>query len=128
MRVQAEISFDDLCDRYEECYEYVRDAKELLKRFKGVAGVGIGPKMSGGRLMPEEPCFLVYVQEKRSRTDLESRELIPKEVLGIKTDVVAIGSRSAVAHNEVDARWLALSQEEFVSLCSPATESRHALT
>lgn len=118
------LSFDELCDRYEECYQYVHDASELVKRFRGVMGVGIGPKMRGGVMFPEDPCFLVYVQEKKSRTDLESRELIPKEILGIKTDVVAVGSRHAVAHNEFDARWLALSQEGFVSLCAPSVESR----
>lgn len=122
------ISFDDSCDSYEECYEYVREASELLKRFKGVMGVGIGPKTVDGKLFPDQPCFLVYVDEKRSRTDLESRELIPKEILGIKTDVVAIGSRTSPAHNEFDARWLALSQEGFISLSIPAADSPRQLS
>lgn len=128
MKTQANISFEDLCDRYEECYEYVRDASDLLKRFKGVLGVGIGPKTSAGSLLPEQPCFLVYVQEKKSRIDLEARELIPKEILGIRTDVVAVGSRATDSHNEVDARWLALSSEGFVSLCIPNEESYRQLS
>jgi hypothetical protein len=118
--------FDLLCERYEECYDYLHDASELLKRFDGVVGVGIGPKLSGGRLIPEQPCFMVYVEEKKFRAELDARELIPTEVLGIKTDVVAIGSRASDAHNEFDARWLKWSREGFASFCIPGEESyRH---
>lgn len=126
MKILADISFEELCERYDECYEYIHDANQLLRSFNGVIGIGIGPKMSGGRLLPEQPCFLVYVQEKRARTDLDTRELIPKEILGITTDVVAIGSRDNASHNEFDARWLQLSREDFIGFCKPDEESgRH---
>ncbi len=123
MGVQSGISFEELCDRFEECYEYVHDANDLLKHFKGVLGVGIGPKTKAGSLLPEQPCFLVYVQEKKPRTHLEARELIPKQILGITTDVVAFGSRKSAVHNEIDSRWLALSDDGFMSPGIPNEKS-----
>lgn len=123
MTHQTNNFFDLLCERYEECYDHLHDASELLKHFDGVVGVGLGPKESGGRLSPEQPCFMVYVREKKFLAELDARELIPKEVLGIKTDVVVIGSRANAAHNEFDARWLKWSCEGFASLSIPGEES-----
>jgi len=125
MTSESSSSFDALCERYEECYQYLHDARRLLQRFEGVIGIGIGPKSTGDRLLPEHPCFLVYVQEKKPHTELDAKELIPKEVLGIRTDVVAIGSRAGAAHNEFDARWLEWYREGFVAICIPGGEGYH---
>lgn len=115
-------SFDDLCDRYERCYEYVHDAGEMLMRINGVVGVGIGPKARAGELIPEQPCYMVYVHEKKPLSLLAARDLVPREILGIATDVVAIGSRKSPVHNETDARWLLLSRDNFIELCRSREE------
>ena len=123
MDIKAFISFEELCDLYEGCYESLREANESLRNFEGVMGVGIGPKECNGTLFPEHPCFIVYVREKKGLTELDSRALIPKEIFRIKTDVVAVGSRTNAAHNEFDACWLRLSRDNFTSLCTPGGDS-----
>lgn len=105
MESNTDLSFEQICDRYEHCYGYLDYARAVLMKFKGVVAVGIGPKQSSYKLDPEQTCFVVFVKQKKPATELEASAFIPKELAGIKTDVVQIGSRLMAIHNELDARW-----------------------
>ncbi len=100
-----DLSFEKICDRYMHCYGYLDYARSVLMRFNGVVAVGIGPKQSSFTLDPEQTCFVVFVEQKKQATELEASAFIPKELAGIKTDVVQIGTRMMAIHNELDARW-----------------------
>lgn len=52
-------------------------------------GVGYGAKVVGRGL--DGLAVRVYVRTKRPRRDLSSRELVPDEVAGVPTDVIALG-------------------------------------
>ena len=119
MDMLSNLSFEELCDRYEVCYENMHDAGELLMHFDGVIGVGVGPKEIGGELNPDDPCFIVYVDEKKPACELNSNAYVPREFEGIATDVVAFGSRRMPIHNEFDSRWVKLSKEHFSGFFPP---------
>lgn len=63
--------------------------KEMFKK-ANVIGVGIGQKETEGKAT-EELSLKVLVQEKVAISALSAKDLIPKEVNGIHTDVVQIG-------------------------------------
>jgi hypothetical protein len=72
-------------------------AKDLIvKRYLGkttgahVIGVGIGTKDVNGK--PAWPCVRVYVNQKIAPDDLTPRELIPKEIGNIPTDIIDVGT------------------------------------
>lgn len=75
-------------------FERIRQVKEknldsLFKK-RNVVGVGIGQKVSRGR-PTNELCIKIYVERKRSASQLKARDLIKPEINGIKTDIVGIG-------------------------------------
>ena len=59
---------------------------ELLK-IPGVTGVGIGYKIVKG-VKTDELSIRVYVSEKKDAKDVPKNELVPKEIKGVKTDVI----------------------------------------
>ncbi|MBN1560909.1 hypothetical protein JW998_11705 [candidate division KSB1 bacterium] len=63
--------------------------KEILKK-ANVIGVGVGRKETAGK-KAEELSLKVFVQEKVAVSALLSKDLIPKEIDGISTDVTAVG-------------------------------------
>lgn len=64
--------------------------KEMLKK-ANVIGVGVGPKETEGKTS-DELSLKVLVKEKVSISALSSKDLIPKQMGGINTDVVRVGS------------------------------------
>lgn len=69
--------------------EKLAQAEQILKLIPGVLGVGIGFREKSG-IFEDEICFIVYVEEKKSASQFPANETIPKEILGLKTDVQAI--------------------------------------
>lgn len=74
--------------------EGVRAAKaayeaELFER-RNVVGVAVGRKVVGGR-ETEETCVVVYVDRKEVETRLRSRDVVPRSLDGVRTDVVQTG-------------------------------------
>jgi len=61
----------------------------LLKK-KGVRGCGVGFKQVNGQ-KTEKLCIMCYVEKKKPESSLAPRDLIPRQIEGIKTDVVEIG-------------------------------------
>lgn len=65
--------------------------------FENIIGVGIGEKIAGDS-STGEPCVTVYVMAKASENQVERAALIPSEVNGVKTDVVAVGEICALPY------------------------------
>ena len=53
----------------------------------GITGVDIGRKISKGK-MTDETAIRIYVTKKLANRDLPEAERIPKEIDGVKTDVI----------------------------------------
>ena len=62
-----------------------------FKNIKNVVGVGIGFKYVDGK-NTEELCIQVLVSKKIDEKSLATNDIIPKEYLGIKTDIIEVGS------------------------------------
>ena len=80
-------------------FEAVRAAKaahegDLLER-ENVLGVAVGRKVVGGR-ETEEACVVVYVDHKEPEAVLRRRDLVPRTLDGVRTDVVATGPLRAL--------------------------------
>lgn len=55
-----------------------------------VLGLAVAHKVVGGR-ETDERCVVVYVERKRPEADLRARDIVPKEIDGVRTDVVETG-------------------------------------
>lgn len=71
------------------------DAPPRLPAGGNLLGVGYGAKVVGRGL--DGLAVRVYVRTKRPRRQLTSRELVPDEVAGVPTDVIALGDLVARA-------------------------------
>jgi hypothetical protein len=65
----------------------VAEATRILKRLPGVLSVGYGYKERGGK-STRELSLVVLVREKKPPSALSPDEIVPREVLGIQTDVI----------------------------------------
>ncbi|MBN1465919.1 hypothetical protein JXA02_09170 [candidate division KSB1 bacterium] len=63
--------------------------KGLMKK-ANVIGIGVGRKETAGKA-EKELSLKVFVQEKVAASTLSSKDIIPKEIDGITTDVTAVG-------------------------------------
>ncbi len=68
--------------------------EDLLAR-ENVVGVAVGRKVVAGR-ETNETCIVVYVERKQAEARLRRRDIVPKTVDGIPTDVVATGAFRAL--------------------------------
>ena len=80
-------------------FEAVRAARaahegDLLDR-QNVVGVAVGHKVVGGR-ETDETCIVVYVDHKEPEATLHRRDLVPRSLDGVRTDVVATGPLRAL--------------------------------
>ena len=64
-----------------------RDAQARLLKIPGVHAVAIGPKVVAGK-STADPSIIIYLVKKKSAAELSTEELIPREIDGIKTDVI----------------------------------------
>ncbi len=80
-------------------WDRVRGAKEKherrLLRKPNVVGVGVGKKIVKGRVT-DEPAVVVFVERKLPEAQLRKRDVIPKVVEDVKTDVVETGRLKAL--------------------------------
>ena len=76
----------------------IRAAKEKFEKFlldrANVIGVGIGKKVVAGR-ETGEPAVVVFVERKLPETQLKKRDVVPKILDEVKTDVVETGRLKA---------------------------------
>lgn len=75
-------------------WDGVRSAKALheasLFARANVVGLAVGHKVVGG-VETDERCVVVYVEHKRPESELRRRDVVPKEIEGVRTDVVQTG-------------------------------------
>ncbi len=62
-------------------------AKNRLMKLANVHGVGVGLKRTSGKLT-SELCIRVYVDKKLPLDQLETHDVVPREVDGVPTDVI----------------------------------------
>jgi hypothetical protein len=87
---------DELIARQERLQQLRPQAEEILLKIPGVIGVGIGLKETNNEIT-SEGAFRVYVDRKKAPTELPTDQLIPDEVLGVKTDVIEMDATDPVA-------------------------------
>ncbi len=71
----------------QELNQLLREAELHFKKFPGVIGVGFGSKEKNGKITANS-AFIIYVEQKKSLTEIPDDEKIPASYKGIKTDVV----------------------------------------
>lgn len=90
-------------------WEAAKAAKDRVERkllrLANVVGIGIGYKTVRD-VRTEEPAIIVYVERKLPESRLRRRDLVPKRVGDVKTDVVETGKLRALGLRgaEVDAQ------------------------
>jgi len=67
-----------------------KNAQARLRSIPGVHAVGVGAKVVGGE-RTTEPAIIVFVVQKRSRSEIPPEEVVPAEIDGVKTDVIEAG-------------------------------------
>lgn len=79
--------------------EEVKKVKEKyeskLMNKAGVVGCSIGYKHTGGK-KTDKLSIVCYVKDKKKEEDLKSKDIIPREIEGIPTDVVESGELTAL--------------------------------
>ncbi len=86
----------------EKISEVQNDNEEELLNLNNVVGVSIGQNIVGTNAR-EELALSVLVSQKLPEKILRASDLVPKEVLGIKTDVVQVGTLFAADLGEAEA-------------------------
>ena len=64
--------------------------EDSIFRRANVVGLAVGNKWVRGAAT-EEACLLVFVEQKRPARDLRARDIVPKSIGGVRTDVVETG-------------------------------------
>lgn len=77
----------ELIEQHEHLLKVYEKVNDMLAGYPNVVNVVIGIKEKGGKLT-DEGCIKIIVKEKKSEDDLGADEIIPKEVEGVKTDVI----------------------------------------
>lgn len=91
-----------------------RYQKNLFKK-ENVIGFGIGHKISNGKRTKTQ-CIAVFVTKKKSLSTLSKENIIPKNLNGIKTDVVEVG----VIRKLAPKKYLPKTAEEHTGKWRPA--------
>ncbi len=89
-------SREELIKQQEHLLEVYEKVKAMLASYPNVVNVGIGIKEKDGKLT-DEGCITIVVKEKKNEADLDPDEIIPKEVEGVKTDVIIQTDRIPLA-------------------------------
>ncbi|ADC69463.1 conserved hypothetical protein [Methanocaldococcus sp. FS406-22] len=77
--------------------EIREEVDEEILEYPNVVGVATGYRVKAGKVVPEL-CIQVLVEKKISETQLSQYEIIPKEINGIRTDVIATGKIEALTY------------------------------
>ena len=79
-----------------------KSQKDMFKK-ANVIGVGVGFKETKGK-KTEELALKVLVRQKTPISELSSKDLIPKEMDGVRTDVLAVGNINAFQNHKARQR------------------------
>lgn len=94
-------SREELIRQQERLLEVYESVKDPLAGYPNVVSIGIGIKETDGQLT-EEGCIKIIVSEKKSEADLEPNQVIPKEIEGVKTDIIFRKKKILLASCTVD--------------------------
>jgi hypothetical protein len=89
----------ELHDKLAAKLDQVRE--DLMKRFPEIKSVDLGLKMTGG-LLTDELAWRIFIDQKKSKSDLPASQLIPEEILGIPTDIQLTAQEVVVLAGEPD--------------------------
>lgn len=78
---------EELIQQQEKLLAVYEKVKDQLKDYPNVVNIGIGVKETGGDLT-DEGCITIVVNEKKNESDLDPHQIIPKEIEGVRTDVI----------------------------------------
>lgn len=67
----------------------LKQARETFYTDDNVIGVGLGPRRVAKSVRKSENALLVYVRQKLPESALDAAHRIPKDFMGLKTDVIA---------------------------------------
>jgi hypothetical protein len=96
-----------------------------LMALKGVVGVGIGLKSTGGKLSMQK-CIIVYVTKKLPENQLEVTQIVPKKYTEyVLTDVVEVG---IVGDNPIDNGRPAKRTHAEVDETDNSSKAQHTVT
>jgi hypothetical protein len=76
--------------------------KQALMAMPNVIGVGTGYKISEGK-RTDELCLVTLVRQKVPASALQAKALVPKQIEGVRTDVIEIGDVRALQSHT--SRW-----------------------
>lgn len=75
--------------------EVIEKREPEIYKYPNVVGLGASYRMKAGK-PTDELCLVVYVAKKVDEDQLSKNEIIPKEIDGVKTDVVETGRIEAL--------------------------------
>lgn len=64
-----------------------------------VVGIGFGLRATNNSSPPSERALRIYVRKKLPQSSLSAREIVPKAINGVSTDVITVGDIVALTHN-----------------------------
>lgn len=74
----------------EKILKIVKKHKKKLLLHPGVANIGVGYTMTKGKINEEEFGIVVFVAKKFPESELQPGEVMPKQLEGIKVDIIEI--------------------------------------
>lgn len=89
-------SREELIKQQEHLLKVYEKVKDQLKAYPNVVKILIGVKEKDGKLT-DEGCIKIIVEKKISKKDLDPQDIIPKEIEGVKTDVIVKSERELLA-------------------------------
>jgi hypothetical protein len=88
-----------------ELWAAANRAAESLRRIPGVNGVGMGPKRTAGAITPID-AIRVFVDRKLPLSDVNTEQVVPREIDGYPTDVAVMTNFRYTAGFDPDPRPL----------------------
>src|SRR5690606_27743963 len=89
-------SREELIKQQEHLLKVYDKVKDQLKAYPNVVKILIGVKEKDGKLT-DEGCIKIIVEEKKGEQDLDPKDIIPKEIEGVKTDIIVKSERELLA-------------------------------
>lgn len=81
-------------------------ARSQFLALDNVIGVGYGFKETDGRVLPDTPAILVYVDSKKDKKHLDPKQVIPTKFHDLRTDVIERRPGTGPAHDGFHGMWL----------------------
>ena len=67
---------------------YEKKMSSLLEKYRDIVYMGVGYRKKDGEIKEGEVCLLIWVKEKLPESDVEPKQLLPKEIDGVPVDIL----------------------------------------